>query len=118
MISLTAPKEVLPMNSDQIRRELDFVTNVGGWTVTELRDVIVARYTRDGRDCEGMIVFHRDGPENRVFSVVTVFYGFERDAEDGGMHWSRAVVDPDDSRRPSAVVTREAFPSSQQTTLC
>ena len=105
------------MNSDQIRRELDMVSNVGGWTVTELRDVVVARYTRDGRECEGMLVFHREEPEIAEYPVVKVFYGFERDAEDGGMHWSRATVDPDDSRRPSAVVTREAFPESQQTTL-
>ena len=111
-------QKVMAMNSEQIRRELDFVTNVDGWTVNEYRDVVVARYTRPGRDCEGMLVFHRDEPENRVFPAVQVYYGFERDAGDGGMHWSRATVDPDGPRRPSSMVTREAFSESQQTTLC
>lgn len=65
-----------------------------------------------------MLVFRRAEPDIDVFCALTVFTTSERDADDSGVHWSRATIDPDDSRRPSAMVTREAFQTSQQTTLC
>lgn len=108
---------VILMNSEQISREFERVTDAAGWKITNQRDIITARFTPSNRECEGLLVFHRTAPESEDFSDLIAFTGEERDAEDGGMSWSRVVRAASDPASPSLCVERTAVPDARQASL-